>query len=91
MTATIKCSCGCDHLVNSDMKDLLNSTRKCFMCGSMVSFKSNQTDDEQPTTAAVASDAPVKRGRGRPPKAKPVVDTFTAPVKRGRGRPRKIQ
>ena len=39
MTNTVKCSCGCEHNINSDVKDLLTSTKKCFVCGASVSFK----------------------------------------------------
>lgn len=77
MTVSTTCSCGCTHMVNSDMKDLLISTRKCFVCGEHVTFKTKVA--ESPTETSAASAEPKRRGR---PKTK------DQPVKR-RGRPRK--
>ena len=80
MTVSTTCSCGCTHLVNSDVKDLLNSTRKCFVCGEHVTFKTKAAEvAESPTQTSAVAAAPKRRGR---PKKE------DQPVKR-RGRPRK--
>ena len=80
MTVSTTCKCGCTHLVNSDVKDLLTSTRKCFVCGEHVTFKTKSPEAaESPTETSAVAAEPKRRGR---PKTK------DQPVKR-RGRPRK--
>ena len=76
MTVTARCKCGCDHIVNSDMKDLLNSTRKCFMCGEQVSFRVKEVVEAAVETSEGAE--PEKK------KGQPAVGE-----KKRRGRPRK--
>lgn len=80
MTTSITCTCGCIHSVNSDMKDLLTSTRKCFMCGEHVTFKTKVVEAAESSTETSAVATESKR-RGRP-------KTKDQPIKR-RGRPRK--
>lgn len=82
MTTQSTCSCGCVHSVNSDIKDLLTGSRKCFICGSAVTFHAKVKDPEVPADSAVAATDMPKR-RGRPKGAAQPVE------KKRRGRPRK--
>ena len=82
MTTQSTCSCGCVHSVNSDIKDLLNGSRKCFICGSTVMFHTKVKEPEVPADlAAPTADMPKRRGRPKGA-AQPV-------EKKRRGRPRK--
>ena len=84
MTTQTTCSCGCVHSVNSDIKDLLTGSRKCFICGSAVTFHAKVKEPEVPAdSAAPTADMPKRRGRHKGSGAAQHVE------KKRRGRPRK--
>ena len=56
-----RCSCGCEHIIESDKPELFMRTRVCCMCQRHVMFRVAETPPvkEQQKTKA---DQPKKRG-----------------------------
>ena len=49
-----RCSCGCEHIIESDKPELFTRTRVCCMCQRHVMFRVSETPPikEQPKTKA---------------------------------------